>query len=277
GWIIGTGIYLDDVDAAFRAVAGWLSLVSAAALALGVALALTVSRAIVGPMGGMTAAMGRLAGGDVAVDVPSLDRGDEIGAMARAVQVFKDNAVERRRLHARSEEEIAKERRRSDALRLADDFNHSVGGMLKSLATASTQLHATAQSMTHAAGETAHRSAAMAGAAEQAADNVRTAAAAAEELSAAGGEISRHIDLSSNTAERAVLEADRAGAIVGGLAEAAGRIDAVVGLINGIAQQTNLLALNATIEAARAGEAGKGFAVVASEVKNLANQTAKAT
>ncbi|HRQ79909.1 MAG TPA: methyl-accepting chemotaxis protein [Azospirillaceae bacterium] len=278
GWIIGTGIYLDDVDAAFNAVALRLSIISAVVLLLGVGVALAVCRAVVGPLGGMTRAMSRLAEGDLTVDVPSRDHRDEIGAMAEAVQVFKDNAIERRRLReAHLAEEAAKEERRREMERLTEGFRNSVGGMMKSLAAASTQLHATAHSMTGAASETSQRSVAVASAADQASSNVQTVAAAAEELSATSGEISRHIDLSSSTAEKAVREAERAGAIVGGLAEAAGRIDAVVGLINDIAQQTNLLALNATIEAARAGEAGKGFAVVASEVKNLANQTAKAT
>jgi methyl-accepting chemotaxis protein len=278
GWIIGTGIYVDDVDKAFNGVATWLGGVSACVLALCLGIALAVSRAIVAPIVGMTGAMSRLADGDVSMEVPSRHHQDEIGAMAGAVQVFKDNAVERQRLQAaQAAEEAAKERRRKEMDRLTEAFRYSVTGMLKSLASASTQLHATAHSMTGVAGETSARSAAVAAAADQASSNVQTVAAAAEELSATSGEISRHIDLSSTTAERAVQEAQRAGAIVGGLAEAAGRIDAVIGLINDIAQQTNLLALNATIEAARAGEAGKGFAVVASEVKNLANQTAKAT
>nr|WP_051341126.1 cache domain-containing protein [Azospirillum halopraeferens] len=278
GWVIGTGIYLDDVDTAFRREVAWMGGISLLILVVGGAVALAISRAIVRPLGDMTAAMGRLAEGDLDHDIPFTGRRDEIGAMATALQVFREHAVERRTLAARERAEAAARERRQTAMeQLTEDFNRSVSGMLRALATASTELHATAQSMSAAAGETNQRSTTVAAAAEQASANVQSVAAAAEELAATSAEISRHIDLSSATAQKAVAEAGRAGVIVGSLSDAAERIGEVVSLINDIASQTNLLALNATIEAARAGEAGKGFAVVAGEVKNLANQTARAT
>ncbi len=241
-------------------------------------IAVFIGRSITHPLHGITLAMHDLAEGKLQTDVPGLDRQDEIGAMALSVGVFKEHELERRKMEGqRQAEEAAKERRHTLMGQLTQSFNHNVSGMLRSLTTASTELHATAQSMSGAAMETTQQSASVAAAAEQATANVQTVAAAAEELAATGAEISRHIDLSSSTARQAVEEANRAGSMVGSLSDAGERIGAVVRLITEIASQTNLLALNATIEAARAGEAGKGFAVVAQEVKNLASQTAKAT
>ncbi|SMH46747.1 methyl-accepting chemotaxis protein [Azospirillum agricola] len=256
----------------------WLAVTVVGAVLVSAVVAVLVGRSITSPLQAITTAMRGLADGHLQTAIPGLDRRDEIGAMAGAVGVFKEHALERQKLEAQQQAETAAKERRQTAMdQLTQDFNRSVSGMLRSLATASTELHATAQSMSGAAAETSERSTAVASAAEQAAANVQTVAAAAEELAATGAEISRHIDLSSTTARQAVEEANRASAIVGSLSEAGERIGAVVSLINDIASQTNLLALNATIEAARAGEAGKGFAVVASEVKNLASQTAKAT
>ncbi|HYE53111.1 MAG TPA: methyl-accepting chemotaxis protein [Azospirillaceae bacterium] len=243
-----------------------------------VAAILIVRSRFAGPMSAMTELMRRLAGGDRAVQVEGLERGDEIGAMAAAVEVFKRNAIEADRLAAEQAREQEARRRRAETIeQLIARFDANVAGILRTVAGAARQLDATAQGMTAVAEQTKSQAAASAAAAEQTAANVQTVAAAAEEMTSSIAEISRQVTRSSEVAGMAVGEAERTNTTVGSLAEAAQRIGDVVRLISDIAGQTNLLALNATIEAARAGEAGKGFAVVASEVKSLANQTAKAT
>ncbi len=227
----------------------------------------------------MTDAMTRLAKGDHAVEVPARDRRDEIGNIANAVQVFKENAIEMERLkleQAEAEKRAIEEKKRS-MTELADSFQASVGGIVEMVSSSAGEMQATAQSLTSTAEETSRQSTAVAAASEQASTNVQTVASAAEELSSSITEISRQVSQSAEIAGKAVADAERTNAQVQGLAEAAHKIGEVVSLITEIASQTNLLALNATIEAARAGDAGKGFAVVASEVKNLANETAKAT
>ncbi|MEI8393106.1 MAG: methyl-accepting chemotaxis protein [Rhodospirillaceae bacterium] len=231
------------------------------------------------PISGLVALMERLARGDTGITVVGADREDEVGAIARALQTFKDSALEVERLKAeqvRLEKQAAEEKRRSMG-RLADSFESSVKGVVSAVASASRQLQSNAQSMTANADQTNRQCATVSAAAEQASANVQTVAAATEELSSSISEISRQVTESTRIGTIAVEEANRTNSTVAGLVEAAQKIGEVVQLINNIASQTNLLALNATIEAARAGEAGKGFAVVASEVKNLANQTAKAT
>jgi len=241
-------------------------------------LAWLISRSVSGAVVEMTGLMGKLAGGDLEVTVSGLKRQDEIGAMAKAVQVFKDNAVTARRLEAEQKAEQArKEERQAKVERFIKSFDESVAGSLGLLASASTELQTTAQSMTATAEETQRQSTAVAAASEQASTNVQTVASAAEELSSSIAEISRQVSESTRIAAQAVEDADKTNAQMQELAATAQKIGEVVKLINDIASQTNLLALNATIEAARAGEAGKGFAVVASEVKSLANQTSKAT
>jgi len=253
--------------------------VSLAALVLGTLTALFIGRGISRPVVTMTEAMGALAGGDHAVEIPAQSRGDEIGEMAKAVQVFKVNAIEMKRLEA--EQAAQKQRAETERKRalndMADAFEASVRGIVDTLSAASTELQATAQTMSGTADETAQRSTAAAAAAEQASASVHTVASAAEELSTSIAEIGKRATNSSTIAGRASETARTTNGQVEGLAEAAQKIGAVVSLIQDIAEQTNLLALNATIEAARAGEAGKGFAVVASEVKSLATQTAQAT
>ncbi|WP_277570375.1 methyl-accepting chemotaxis protein [Methylorubrum extorquens] len=231
------------------------------------------------PIERMTAAMRRLAGGDAASEIPYASRQDEIGAMAGAVQVFRDNLVRTRQL----EEETAlarasaEEQRKAGMRQMADGFEAAVGGIVGMVSSAASELQATAQSMSSTAGQTATQSTSVAAAAEQAAANVNTVAAAAEELGSSVAEISRQVSGSADLAQMAVAEANSTAGLVQELAQSASRIGDVVALISQIAGQTNLLALNATIEAARAGEAGRGFAVVAAEVKELANQTARAT
>ncbi len=279
----------DKVSADLMAAAGALTakagtqltislLAVLALLAVTVALVSAIVRGITGPLHGLAMVMDRLARGDTSVEVEGIDRGDEIGEMSRAVEVFKENRMEADRLAiAQAAEQEAKEKRRVHMEQLTRDFDAGVRAVLEGVASASTELQSTAESMSATAEQTSRQAGAAASAASEASTNVQTVAAAAEELSASISEISRQVAESATIARNAVAEADRTNGVVNGLSEAVQRIGAVVSLINDIASQTNLLALNATIEAARAGDAGKGFAVVAGEVKNLANQTARAT
>ncbi|GIK98279.1 MAG: methyl-accepting chemotaxis protein [Alphaproteobacteria bacterium] len=249
-----------------------------AGLAIAGAVVYLTTRAIVPPIHAMTATMGRLAEGDHGVEVPATERRDEIGVMAKAVLVFKENMIKAKELAAREAEAQKQREARARAIeKLTHDFDADVSMVLRTVASSATEMQATAQSMTATAEETSRQSTAVAAASEQASTNVQTVASAAEELSSSVAEIGRQVAQSTGIAGKAAAEAEITNARVQTLAEAAQKIGDVVNLINDIASQTNLLALNATIEAARAGEAGKGFAVVASEVKNLANQTAKAT
>jgi methyl-accepting chemotaxis protein len=256
-----------------------LAIIAGIAIVMALGIAIALARAIVRPVRGMTAVMGRLAQGDMAVTVPDVGRGDEIGDMAGALNVFKDGMIETQRL--REEQERMKEQsalqRKTDMTRLADDFEQAVGVIVQAVSSAAGDLRTAAQAMSATADMTNQRSQAVAAASNEASTSVQTVAAAAEELSASVDEIARQISQSNNVAAKAVQEVQGTSNEVAMLAAAAQKIGAVVQLINEIAGQTNLLALNATIEAARAGEAGKGFAVVASEVKILATQTSKAT
>jgi methyl-accepting chemotaxis protein len=230
------------------------------------------------PLALMTGVMGQLAAGDVAVAVPSLQNRDETGDIARAVEVFKTNLIRQQELERQQREHLQSQQDRTLALeKLAADFDHQAGQIVHGLADSAGQLQRAATSMSDAALQTSQRASNVSAASEQASANVQTVASAAEELSSSIHEISRQVGHSAEITRSAVDEAKRTEGEVGQLAETARKIGTVVALINDIASQTNLLALNATIEAARAGEAGKGFAVVAGEVKNLANQTARAT
>jgi methyl-accepting chemotaxis protein len=250
-----------------------------AAAVVAVAAMLFTLFGVARPIERMTGAMGRLAEGDATVAIPSTGRRDEIGAMAAAVQVFKDNLIRSRALEAETAEArlVAEAQRRSGMRQMAETFEATVGGLLGQVTQAATGLRAEAEAMSGTATHAAERSAAVASAAQEAATNVGTAAAAAEELGASIQEIGRQVDGSADLARGAVVQAGTTAGLVKELNAAAGRIGDVVRLISDIAGQTNLLALNATIEAARAGDAGRGFAVVASEVKQLAAQTATAT
>ncbi len=247
-------------------------------LALTIFVLVAVGRAISTPITAMTDAMSALANGNKQVTVPGTEYSNEIGAMASAVQVFKDNMIKADALAAAQESERkAKEARAEKIAARTKSFDNVVRLSLTTVSSASKQMEGSAASMQAAAEETNVQSSAVAAASEQASANVQTVAAATEELAGSIKEIGRQVTQSSEVTAKAVEEANRAKDLVRGLDEAAQKIGKVVALITDIAEQTNLLALNATIEAARAGEAGKGFAVVASEVKSLANQTAKAT
>ncbi|MCQ4160663.1 methyl-accepting chemotaxis protein [Roseomonas sp. GC11] len=237
-----------------------------------------VMRGVTAPLTSMSAAMRRLADHDMSVSIPGLGRKDEIGGMAAAMGVFRENMEMADRLRAEQEAARAQRERRAESLtKLVNGFQERIGETVGILSAAATELEATARSMTSTAGETDRQAGAVADAAQEASGGVQTVAAAAEQLTASIGEINRQVGEATSVTNEAVQSAQRTDATVRALAEAAQRIGDVVQLISNIAGQTNLLALNATIEAARAGEAGKGFAVVASEVKNLAAQTAKAT
>ncbi|HEY9078995.1 methyl-accepting chemotaxis protein [Magnetovibrio sp.] len=222
--------------------------------------------------------MCRLAKGETTVEVPVQDMRDEIGEMARTVQVFKDSMIRSEQLaeEQRAEEE-RKERRRIALESVAQTFENNISNVLAELSSMSTSLEDTSSSMASIASDASSKTSSITESAVQASSNVQTVASAAEELSSSISEIARQVTQSTKAAANAVSEVDHANEKVNGLASAARKIGEVVALITDIADQTNLLALNATIEAARAGDAGKGFAVVASEVKNLANQTSKAT
>jgi methyl-accepting chemotaxis protein len=252
-----------------------LGLMVFAALAGLALLQLSIAR----PIHAITGVMTRLAADELSVSVPGVGRGDEIGAMAEAVQVFRDGLARAKDLESKAAEaRAALEAQRKVAMReMADGFEAAVGGVVRAVSAAATELQSTAETMSVAAAETARQSTAVASAAEQAASNVNTVAAAAEELGTTVAEIGRQVQSSADFAGAAVAEAGKSADLMQTLRAGAARIGDVIGLISGIAAQTNLLALNATIEAARAGEAGRGFAVVASEVKELAGQTARAT
>ena len=255
-----------------------LLLLAVSGIVLGIATAAWLGSSVGTPIAAMTAIMKRLARGDEVSDIAGHGRKDEIGEMANAVDIFRRAMLDARRLGtAQSDEHATKERRQRTIDEQLVSFDRSVRRSLETLATSSTEMRATAQSMSATAEVTSRQATGVASAAELASANVETVAAAAEEMGASISEISRQVEESSKIANKAVEEAARTNTTVQSLADAAQKIGEVVSLIQDIASQTNLLALNATIEAARAGEAGKGFAVVASEVKSLANQTAKAT
>jgi methyl-accepting chemotaxis protein len=247
-------------------------------LGLALAIALKTRAAIVPPIESITKVMGRLAQGDLDVAVPGGGRGDEIGAMAAAIEVFRANLARQRQLEAQAHEEDAARARRATRIEeLTAAFDSSASGRVQTVSSAAQQLQGTAGALSATAVQTSRQATAAAAASEEASVNVQTVASAAEELSGAIAEIARQVAHSSEISTTAVAEAGRAETVVSELAHTVQKIGDVVMLINDIAAQTNLLALNATIEAARAGEAGKGFAVVAGEVKGLANQTGKAT
>ncbi len=242
-------------------------------------IGLFVGRSFSRPIVGITERMKSLAAGDTAATIPYASRKDEIGDMATALQVFKENIVETENMRKAREddEKRAAEDRRKEMMGIADDFQSKVGGIVEAVAAASTEMNASSASLSSVADDTSSRSAGVSAAAEETSANVSTVASATDELSASIADVTKQISDTVALARDAEVQAESTNATVERLNSAASKIGDVVALIQEIAEQTNLLALNATIEAARAGEAGKGFAVVATEVKNLAGQTGKAT
>jgi len=256
----------------------WVAGILALVIAICTGAIWMIVSTVIRPIQSLTAVMARLSNRDMTAEVGGRERGDELGAMARAVQVFKDGLIEADRLAAaEAAEQRAKQRRAEAVEQLLIGFESSSSTALRTVAAAASELDATAHAMSAMAQQTSTQATVVASAAEQTSANVQTVATATEEMASSIREIGTQIARSADIAGKAVSEATQTSDAVRSLADAAQRIGAVVELINSIASQTNLLALNATIEAARAGEAGKGFAVVASEVKSLAGQTAKAT
>ncbi|MFZ0018838.1 MAG: CHASE3 domain-containing protein [Acetobacteraceae bacterium] len=249
-----------------------------ASLAVAVLMGIAMTRGIRGPIASMCLVMAKLAKGDTTVEVVGVGRKDEVGAMAAAVQVFKENRMTADRIaKEQATDNEAKARRSQQVESLTAQFEAKVGELVSAVASAATEMEATAGSMSATAEQTNQQSVTVASAAEVTSANVQTVATATEELASSVQEISRQVTQSSQIAAKAADDAEETNTTVQALAAGAQKIGDVVTIIQEIASQTNLLALNATIEAARAGDAGKGFAVVASEVKALANQTSKAT
>ena len=297
----------DAVSSATTAMVGSSALIIIVLVVGGLAFWVVIYR-VVKPVDALSDTMIVLADGTLEVDVPNTDRSDEVGDMARSVQIFKENAIERRELETqqrekegadrkrqeedetnqREQQEVQRKReeeqaeqsrteRRSAILNLADQFEESVLAVVESVSTSAREMETSATSLSQTAEDTSQKSNVVANAAQQASSNAQMVASAAEELSASVREITGQTNMSSAAARDAVTRTETAGQDIENLAVAGQKIGDVVKLINDIAEQTNLLALNATIEAARAGDAGRGFAVVANEVKSLANQTARAT
>ncbi|UEM05368.1 bacteriohemerythrin [Skermanella rosea] len=277
-WVVGTGIYVDDVDRVFRQKALFLAAIFAAVMAVVLAGAALVTRSIVRPLSGLRLVMTRLSEGSVDIAVPATGRADEIGDMARTVEVFKDGLIQARMLSENQESQrLEKERKQRQMETFIREFEVTVVGILDGLTAADQAMRANARRMSAGVRETQAQVATVSASSGEALASVQTVAAAAEELSSSIHEISRQATQASAMAVTAVKETAVTSDAIRLLEEKVGGIGAVVQLIADIAGQTNLLALNATIEAARAGEAGKGFAIVASEVKALATQTARAT
>jgi len=278
-WVVGTGVYIDDLKAQTWASTQRSLIVAGVILLFMLVVSIFVARSVTGPLQRMTVAMNDLASGNLAVEVPGVGRSDEVGEMAKAVEIFKSNAVARQKLEAeqREAETRVASGRKADMNKMADNFETAVGQIVEAVSSASSQLELSAGTLTATAERAQELTTAVAAASEEASTNVQSVASATEEMASSVSEISRQVQQSARMATDAVDQARVTNDRVSELSKAATRIGDVVELINTIAGQTNLLALNATIEAARAGEAGRGFAVVASEVKALAEQTAKAT
>ena len=301
GWVIGTGVYIDDLATQTWMAARLGLAIGGTILVLVIGVSVVVARRTAQAITGMTAAMRELASGNLDVALPGLDRRDEIGTMAEATDVFRQDLLRMRDLEAqqkkaeagavaeraatqereaaqqRAAEERSSAERKSAMHRLADEFETAVGNIIETVSAASANLETAANTLTKTAETTQQLSTVVTSASEDASANVQSVASATEEMTGSIGEISRQVQESSGIAAEAVEQAHATDARITELSHAANRIGDVVKLITAIAEQTNLLALNATIEAARAGAAGKGFAVVAQEVKALAAQTAKAT
>ena len=269
-----------EITSLIASTESFVLMIAIGSLVMGVMLAWLIGRAISKPVVGLCAGMRELAEGNFQVVLPGLGRGDEVGDMAQAVETFKVKAEQKAREEAEAkiqQDQIAAKQRKADMIKLADQFESAVGEIVETVSSASTELEASASTLTATAERAQEITTMVAAASEEASTNVQSVASATEEMASSVNEISRQVQESARMAGEAVEQARTTNDRVSELSKAAARIGDVVELINTIAGQTNLLALNATIEAARAGEAGRGFAVVASEVKALAEQTAKAT
>ena len=279
GWVVLVSADKEEVFRSVDRIADSMLYVTIASLLLLAVAGLVVGALAVRPLDALTGAMNRLAGGDLATEIPGIARKDELGRMAAAMQVFKDNALETERLKAeQAREREAAEIAKRDALRgMAETIERETGRSVNAIAGTTRQVDEAAQGMTKLAEDVSRDSQSVAAASEQALVNVQTVSSAAEELAASIREISGQVARASSVTKTAVDAGEKAQSTIRSLSDAVAKISEVTKLIGEIAGQTNLLALNATIEAARAGDAGKGFAVVASEVKNLATQTGRST
>ncbi|WP_042704610.1 methyl-accepting chemotaxis protein [Azospirillum sp. B506] len=274
-WVIGTGVYTDDLRSAFFGMMTVFGLVVAGLSALALLLGWAVARSVTRPLSRVHGVMLRLADHDLEAEVPERGRRDEIGGMARTLEVFKENILRNRQMEQerRSAAAQAAAEKRAAVVDLANRFESRVGRIVDQLGQSASGFQETASHLSNAVRKAEQDCTSVASASEQASVNVQAVASAAEEMSTAirglSGRLVQAAQQSKSTAERA----EQARTHLDALSAAIEQVDQVVASINAVASQTNLLALNATIEAARAGEAGKGFAVVASEVKNLANQT----
>jgi len=278
-WIVASGVYIGDIDEAFQSKLIHIGIILGLTISAILAFSFVMVRTITRPLSLITSLMGRLAKGDREISVPHTEKGDEVGMLARALEIFRCQAIaleqqaeDQRRAEARNAALLAAERRS-----IAGNFEARVMDLITGSFASSGDMHGTAKSMSNVANEALSQASSAASAAEEATANVQTVAAASEELCTSISEISRQVAESARISTDAAKETQRINALMADLSASAGRIGEVVKLVNDIASQTNLLALNATIEAARAGDAGKGFAVVAGEVKSLATQTAGAT
>ncbi len=278
-WLIVAEISTDEVMAPVVEMRNMMILLTLGLLVLTSLAGFLAIKRITSALSGLTGTMETISRGDIDAAIDNLERGDEIGAMARALAVFKDNAAEIERLNDEriAESHRVEEEKRQTTLALADDLETNVKSVVDAVSKAVAEMKVTTQSVAENAESTAEQASVVSATAESASGNVQTVASAAEELAASIQEIGRQVDQATEVAQDTSQQAEQTNGVVKGLTESAAKIGEVVNLIRDIAEQTNLLALNATIEAARAGEAGKGFSVVASEVKSLANQTAKAT
>jgi methyl-accepting chemotaxis protein len=279
GGVIALTFDLTPLHASLSKQKMMLSIGSAVLLLLISGIIFMLARSVTNPVVQMTQAMERLANGDINVTIPAQERSDEIGKMADAVRVFKENAIERQRLEVEHEENIRRAEQEKIKLmnRMADDFESTIGSLISGVSAAVAEMEETAKVMSGTAEQARKKSNDAAVSAQETSANVLSVASSTEELSGSIGEIHHQVDQSAGISRKAVEKAERSNQLVGSLAESSHKIGEVVKLIKDVAGQTNLLALNATIEAARAGEAGKGFTVVANEVKELAKQTTIAT
>jgi methyl-accepting chemotaxis protein len=280
GWVIGTGVYIDDLQAQLWESAKEVIVAALIVIGLLGAVTLLMARKMSSALVAMTSSVTKLGEGDFGIELPGLNRRDELGDMARSIEQFKVKAEQKANDEAEAkimQDHLATDQRKREMHKLADEFESAVGEIVETVSSASAELESSAGKLTSTAEHSQELATMVAAASEEASTNVQSVASATEELTSSVNEISRQVQESARMAGEAVDQARKTNDRVGELSKAAARIGDVVELINTIAGQTNLLALNATIEAARAGEAGRGFAVVASEVKALAEQTAKAT